>query len=636
MNRSVALSIAAVISSTLYFAGDGTAQSPAAGKVGSPIPQLIHVIDAIDVPSARADFFTAAPGSDFFERGDRITRVYGSAFSHGKSPSLSAESFIRDHSDIFGVEASTLLPMGAFPDATHWVDVYWDDATESFRFTLLGYSQFVSGVPVFRSALKLLMRNDPGFPLVLASADLRDLGTFPSTLHARPSLAQFPAQVWSSEAIRIARVEEPTEAQLVVFAGYDNDPHPPTLAVSFIVERGVLSSGYSKMLYVAEATTGKILFQEEQVCNADIPGTVRGMATVGWAADACEAEVATGLPYAAVSFATQTIYANAQGEFIVPNAGTGSVDITSNLTVGGRYFKVDNVAGTESTITNSAPSGVPTSFLHNALNTSEVERAQVNAYLHSNIVRDYIIAANPSYPTIADQQGATAFQINVAVAGTCNAFYNGTSINFYNAGGGCNNTAFSTVVHHEYGHHLVAAGGSGQGAYGEGMGDVMGALISEIPLLGVGFQTCGTGIRNASNSCQFSATGCSSCGSAIHACGQLLSGCVWDTRTNLAAVEPTLFRSMIRSLAVNSVLLHTGTTIEGDITVDYLTLNDNDGDILNGTPHYGAINSAFSAHGLPGPAIPLLQFTVVGGVNHSQIRADSTGALGLPPSKVRR
>ena len=611
MNRSVAVSIAAVISSTLYFAGDGSAQSPAVGKVGSPTPQSI---DAIDVPSARADFFAAAPGSDFFERGDRITRVYGRAFSHGKSPSQSAESFIRDHSDIFGVEASTLLPLGAFPDAVHSVDVYWDDATQSFRFTLLGYSQIVSGVPVFRSALKLLMRNETGFPMVLASADLRDLGAFPSTLQARPSLAQFPAQVWSSEAIRIARVEEPTETQLVIFAGYDNDPHAPTLAVSFIVERGVLSSGYSKMLYVAEATTGKILFQEEQVCNADIPGTVQGMATTGWAADACAPEIATGLPYAAVSSGAQTVYANAQGAFIFPNAGTGAISLTSNLTVGGLYFKVDNVAGAESTITNSAPSGVPTSFLHNSLNTVEVDRAQVNAYLHANIVRDFVIAANPSYPTIAGQQGATAFQINVAVSGTCNAFYNGSSINFYNAGGGCNNTAFSTVVHHEYGHHLVAAGGSGQGAYGEGMGDVMGALISETPALGVGFQNCSSGIRNASNTCQFDSAGCSSCGSAIHACGQLLSGCVWDTRNNLAVVEPANFRTIVRNLTVNSVLLHTGSTIAGDITVDFLTLDDNDGDLSNGSPHFAAINSAFTAHGLPGPALSPLNFTVIGGI----------------------
>ena len=76
----------------------------------------------------------------------------------------------------------------------------------------------------------------------------------------------------------------------------------------------------------------------------------------------------------------------------------------------------------------------------------------------------------------------TAFTVNVNIGSNCNAFYNGSSINFYTSGGGCNNTAFSDVVHHEYGHHLVNVGGSGQGAYGEGQSDVMGGL--RLPLTG--------------------------------------------------------------------------------------------------------------------------------------------------------
>ena len=39
------------------------------------------------------------------------------------------------------------------------------------------------------------------------------------------------------------------------------------------------------------------------------------------------------------------------------------------------------------------------------------------------------------------------------------------------------------MVHHEYGHHLVNVGGSGQGQYGEGMSDVMGE--ERKPLTGV-------------------------------------------------------------------------------------------------------------------------------------------------------
>ncbi|MSR45256.1 MAG: hypothetical protein EXS15_07895 [Phycisphaerales bacterium] len=610
MNESRFLSVVSATSALLAISAITHGQSPTTDPESNRGATGVTV----DVASARRDFFATHEGAEFFERGDRITRVYGRAVSTGRSPSESASQFLRDHADIWGVRTSDILPTGAFQDAIHAVDVYWDEATQSFRFTLLGYSQVVRGIPVFRGSLKLLMRNDPGFPLVLASSELRDLGAFPATIAAPTTLASFDSRIWSSRAIRATAIAQPTDAQLVIFAGVDDSPASPTLAVSFIVERGVAGADLSKMLYVVEATTGTVLFEEEQICNADITGTVQGLATTGWGADACASEVATGLPYARIDGNGTTVYADGTGAYLFPYSEFDVVTLTSNLAFAGKYFVVNDVVDTELTLSESGASGDTVNFLHNSANLTEQARAQVNTYLHANMCRDYITAANPAFPGISQQQGATAFQINVSVTGTCNAYYNGPSINFYSSGGGCNNTGFSTVVHHEYGHHMVSVGGSGQGAYGEGMGDVMGALISENPVLGIGFQNCSNGIRNAANSCQYLSTGCSSCGSEIHACGQLLSGCVWDTRANLAAVDPNGFRTIIRNLTVNSVLLHTGTTIAGDITIDYLTLDDDNAYLDDGTPHYAQINGAFSAHGLPGPPILPLRFTIPNGI----------------------
>ena len=47
---------------------------------------------------------------------------------------------------------------------------------------------------------------------------------------------------------------------------------------------------------------------------------------------------------------------------------------------------------------------------------------------------------------------------------SCNASFNGNSINFYHAAGGCVNTAYSTVVSHEYGHWLNQLYGTGNGS----------------------------------------------------------------------------------------------------------------------------------------------------------------------------
>jgi len=72
--------------------------------------------------------------------------------------------------------------------------------------------------------------------------------------------------------------------------------------------------------------------------------------------------------------------------------------------------------------------------------------------------------------------------------------------------------------------------------------------------------------------------------------------------------EPTDYLTILSSIAVNAVLMHSGSSITSSITVDYLTLDDDNGNILDGTPHYAEINGGFSDHGLPGPELALLGF----------------------------
>ncbi len=80
-----------------------------------------------------------------------------------------------------------------------------------------------------------------------------------------------------------------------------------------------------------------------------------------------------------------------------------------------------------------------------------------------------------------------------------------------------------------------------------------------------------------------------------------MSGCVWDVILNLggptsdAAIDRTSF------LWVNSICLHSGDQITPEITIDFLTIDDNDDNIYNGTPNYFEINDAFSSaqHGRP-------------------------------------
>ena len=570
-----------------------------------PLDQALTEAEAISL-------FTAAnPRTAFYERGSRITRVYGQAFSHGVDAIDSAEQFVQNHARMFGVAPANLIPVGPFPDGRHVQPIMYDRETDTYKFTGVYYTQTEGGIRVFRSRLTLLVRNEAGYPLVLAGADLRDLGGFAVNAKAAArvnmDIAQRPAQA------QLGDEAELTDPALVIWAGVDDMVVQPRLAVQYIASTGTTADPqtYQKWLFLVDAETGEILYQEDQILDIDVEGNVSGLATQGFGADICDPEALEAMPYARVNIVGgNTVFADENGDFVIPNGGSGSVTVESR--VWGQWFRVFNEAGADTVLSQNVIPPGPADFVHNASNASEFIRAEVNAYVESNIIRDFTLGFNPAYPVIANQ---ASFTVNVNLSSTCNAFYNGTSINFFRAGGGCPNTANSTIVHHEYAHHLVNVGGSGQGAYGEGMGDVMGVLITDQPLLALGFfGNCNSPLRNANNNCQYQQVGCSSCGSQIHACGQLLSGCVWSTRNELLATNPDTYLEILSNLAVNAILLHNGSGIAPSITIDYLTLDDDDDDILNGTPHYPEIAAGFGAHNMDAPALGLLSFVFPDGL----------------------
>lgn len=568
---------------------------------------------SIDSDATLAQFTNDHPFAGVYRPdGDRVSRVYGRAFSHGATPDASANAFIQQYAAMLEVRPADLVTAAWDDRNSHHQGAMYDPATGEFTFTVLRYQQMRNGIPVFRSGMRLMVRNEPGYPLVLASTDLRPLGDF--NPQAAGGIGMGMGANGFNRAQNTLRREMGagtafTQAERMIFAGVDNQNVQPRLADVFVAEAGTPADGelYQKTLFVTDATTGVVLYEESQILHVDVEGNVSGQATEGIGADICGPESLMGLPYAQVQISGgSSAFADENGNFVIPHGG--NTQVTVNSFMRGRYFEVfDESAGgsTPSLSMQVTPPG-PADFVHNAANTSETARANVNTYLHANIVRDFTLAYNPSYPVINNQLG---FDINTNISSNCNAFYNGSSINFYTSGGGCSNTGNSTVVYHEYGHHLVNTGGSGQGAYGEGMSDCVAVIITDSPFLGLGFQNnCNSPLRNADNNCQYDPGNCSSCGSAIHSCGRLISGCVWSTRTYLAQSNPSTYRDIIAALTINSILLHTGTGIDPSITIDFLTLDDDDSDIGNGTPHYQEIANGFGDHNMDAPPLNLLSF----------------------------
>ncbi len=552
--------------------------------------------------TVRTSFLDLHPEGGLLSPGSRVRRAWGSRLAVGDSPSASATTFFQRWSVLWNVAPTDLQPIGPFENGIHVVELPNEDAKVG-NLNAVYFTQTAANVPVYRAFGWAITRDDADFPVVLAGGTLRSVGNIANQITGLSlDTSKLDAGVFMRNVMpQFTTIPRVTSPRYVVWAGIDDNIQPARLGVQFIAEThgGPNDPNQQSFEYIVDPTDGTILYQENRILHAVVTGTVSGMVTDGKRADVCDPEASKRLPYTAVAIGSSTVYGDSNGNF-TSGSISGSVVVRPSI-ANGKYFRVANSDSTTLTVASQTVSSGSTTFTFNPVPT-ELDTAQTNAYYQANIVRDFTLRIAPNFPTIATQTG---FGVNVNLAGICNAYYDGISINFFKAGGGCANTSFSGVVHHEYGHHIVNCGGSGQDAFGEGFGDVMAVLILDDPKLGAGFQSCSTGLRNAANNCQYSASGCSSCGSEMHDCGQLLSGIVWDLRQLYGARFASTAIDKVAALAINEVMLHSGQSdIADDIRIDYLTLDDNNGNLSDGTPNSDLINQAFGRHGLAGLTVP--------------------------------
>lgn len=549
--------------------------------IGLLMPVMAWSADDMAAKSAYNALKRIAPEVQLYHQDNHIARIYGQAFAYGSSPINSAEQVRLNYSPLLGINPEDLKSVSVFNDKLSTQQVMFDPETGRYKFTLVYYSQYKNDIPVFRGEIRVLVLNQDDYPAVMASCDIKDLGDFnPSPATALSINLEQVQKAFLSEYPELVNYTQP---RLVIYAGYDFKTVTPQLGVEFTADNGTPAT--QKFLFIVDPQTNAVIYKQNKIINVNVTGQINGLATENFLAEQCGNEVTTGLPHgwARISGA-DSAYADSTGQFTITNSGSSAVTVISQIK--GRYFYVTNQAGSNSQLSQSVTPPGPATFLFNPSNT-EYTRAEVNGYLHANVVRDYTLTYNPTYPTVYSQTNFPVY-VNDNDYYYCpgNAWYDGVSLTFCRAGGSYPNTAFAPVVHHEYGHHLVEMAGSGQDAYGEGMGDVMGVLIADIPELGLGFTgTCSQALRTADNTFQYP------CNSDIHTCAQLLSGCVWSTRNELVATNPSTYRSIISNLAINAMLLRTANdgSITPTITIDYLTLDDTDGNIYNGTPHYPEI-----------------------------------------------
>jgi len=266
----------------------------------------------------------------------------------------------------------------------------------------------------------------------------------------------------------------------------------------------------------------------------------------------------------------------------------------------GTYMNVEDLSGAEPEFSQYV-SGSATLNIHMDDSNSESEERC-----------GYVWAMRAKYnhelidPDFTDMDWQCECNVNIS-SSTCNAYWDGSSINFYQEGGGCENTAqLKDVVMHEYTHGITDAIYDGSGympllAMNEAWSDFWPCTDADSPHLGRGFFGASTYLRNVDNTLVYP----DDWEGESHHDGMILGGALWDMRENLGpghGYTDTLFIFARYGLGYNFF----------DYYYDILAVDDDDGDISNGTPHYCEIASAFYQHGIGDGPEPILSHTPLG------------------------
>jgi hypothetical protein len=337
---------------------------------------------------------------------------------------------------------------------------------------------------------------------------------------------------------------------------------------------------------------------------------------------------------------------------------------TATSALGGKYIKIADNCGAIS-LSNSSTgnlafgtSGGTDCTTPGVGGVGNTHSARSGYYHLTNINRK----ASSFLPANAWLNGLLTANMNIN--STCNAFWDGSTVNFYRSGGGCSNTGeIAAVFLHEWGHGMDtnAGGAASDKGTGEAVGDTFAFLETKASCIGKNFQpgvncancTACTGVRDVK---EFSLQGtrtiakpstvadnnginCDrySCpyyqfvfigayqgpmGYEGHCESYIASSANWDlaqaliarygTTAGWAAMDAIWYKSLTPSKSAYQVAsggkCNPAATVNGcgasNWYTVYLTADDDDGNLSNGTPNACRIWDAFNAHGIACGARP--------------------------------
>jgi hypothetical protein len=611
--------LAVLVAASSSALAQTAAQTGAAWQVRKP--DLVAALESWRAENGAGWQLSADTGTGFLEM------LYGASVAAPNAPASDADWFTLARGELaatenmHGLQAQTLVEDRVLFLPLDQVGC-GDKMTVRFR-------QQVAGVPVEGGFANVLFDKHGALLSIQVTGQPRIAAFGVTPALTANTAGEFALARFNSDfGVAPTSVETP---RLVVAQIENGELRMPVLAWRETILSEPASGAAVGRTYWIDARTGSVAKSQDAIENFDVGGTVYTMATADHYPD--EAGHPTSqqpMKYARLTSSAGTVTTDANGNFNYPGV-SGPLSITCAYV--GTFNQVNNSAGSPYSLVFNGATGSNNIVLNSA--PTALVTAQSNVFQAVNTQRDFIRSINP-----LDATSDFIHTANANIASTCNAFYNGSSINFYQAGGGCANTGYANIVYHENGHWLNQQYGTGNGGdgMGEGNADVWAMYIDDDPIVGHDFCGSGCNVRTGLNTRQFCGDANPACYGEVHNDGEVWMGAAWKVRRNLkTALGVGPGGAIANNLFLGWMNGYNQGQIKSVIETQWLTLDDNDANISNGTPHYAQIDPAFREQGFPGYTLQLLQYS---GVTQLPDTTDTTGpyvvdativALNTPP-----
>lgn len=397
-----------------------------------------------------------------------------------------------------------------------------------------------------------------------------------------------------SEAVAIARASVPYDPSLPMTPGSDRMAIVPIHLAPGRVEFQLTyvtdvptSAPLGMWRTWVDAHSGEILYRDNQVEHI-YEGSSKGDVEIY---SYCDGDT-PGTPYAYMNIEISGVgiaVTDEGGRFTI-EGNAGPQTLTARFD--GPDVDVECIdCGGDAELTMPISPAVPAAVNFDAATYRPDER---DVFYFANLTKDYIESIDPTFSLLK-------YTANVNVNNTCNASWNGTTINFYREGDGCANTGrIGNVVAHEMGHGVqdwATGGGQGPQGLGEGNADITATFIDDQPIIGLGFNlgNCVEGIRTCDNTLQYP----EDLGGGVHSDGRIICGFNWDLRQELEAKLGTgpgkehtadLWH-FARALYMDN------TNNQQDQVERYFWVDDDNANLGDYTPNYDEICFAATLHG---------------------------------------